>query len=125
MDVAVKDAPKSEPVTVVVTRRVKAGHEAAYEEWLTRLIGEAKRMPGYLGTNVQRPGPTGPREYTCVYRFESVEHLQAFEQSEMRARLVAAAFLAFSMARSFRRFASASTPALAAVRVCCAPLYRA
>src|SRR6185503_14370905 len=34
-------------------------------------------------------GPTGPREYTSVYRFESVAHLQAFEQSEMRARMVA------------------------------------
>ena len=80
---------RSEPVTVVVTRRVKPGHEAAYEQWLTQLIDEARRMPGYLGTNVQRPGPSGPRQYTSVYRFESVEHLQAFEQSEVRARLVA------------------------------------
>jgi hypothetical protein len=79
---------KSEPVTVVVTRRVKAGHEAAYEQWLSRLIDEARRMPGYLGTNVQRPGPSGPREYTSVYRFESVQHLQAFEQSEARIRLL-------------------------------------
>ncbi|HEX8697883.1 MAG TPA: antibiotic biosynthesis monooxygenase [Myxococcaceae bacterium] len=89
MDAAAQREPKSEPVTVVVTRRVKAGHEAAYEQWLTRLIDEAKRMPGYLGVSIQRPGPTGPREYTSVYRFESVAHLQAFEQSEVRARLLA------------------------------------
>jgi antibiotic biosynthesis monooxygenase (ABM) superfamily enzyme len=89
MDVAVRDVSKSEPVTVVVTRRVKPGHEAEYERWLTLLISEAKRMPGYLGTSVQRPGPTGPREYTSIYRFESVAHLQAFEQSEVRARLLA------------------------------------
>ncbi len=89
MDAAVKKAPAEEPVTVVITRRVKAGHEEAYEQWLTRLINEAKRMPGYLGTSVQRPGPTGPREYTSIYRFGSVAHLQAFEQSESRARLLA------------------------------------
>jgi hypothetical protein len=88
MDAVGKSEPKSEPVTVVVTRRVKAGHEEAYEQWLERLIGEARRMPGYLGTNVQRPGATGPREYTSVYRFESVAHLQAFEQSEARIRLL-------------------------------------
>jgi hypothetical protein len=75
----------SEPVTVVVTRRVKPRREHDYEAWLERLLVEAKTLPGYLGTTVQRP-VAGSREYTSVFRFDSVEHLQAFERSELRRR---------------------------------------
>ena len=77
-----------EPVTVVVTRRVRAGREAAYEAWLERLLNEAKSLPGYLGTTVQRP-PAGSREYTSVFRFDTVEHLRGFEASELRRRALA------------------------------------
>jgi uncharacterized protein len=76
-------------VTVVVRRMVKAGREAAYEAWLERLIREASTLPGYLGTNVQRPPSTGPREYTSVFRFDSTAHLRGFEESELRRRALA------------------------------------
>ena len=73
----------SEPVTVVVTRRVRPGREAAYEAWLGRLLTAAGALPGYLGTTVTRP-PPGGREYTSVFRFDSVEHLRGFEDSDLR-----------------------------------------
>lgn len=78
--------PDHQPVTVVVTRRVKPGREADYERWLRALVDEAKSLPGFLGTTVQPPPATGPREYTSVFRFDSVEHLRDFERSELRAR---------------------------------------
>lgn len=77
-----------EPVTVVVTRRVRAGREAAYEAWLERLLSEARTLPGYLGTTVTRP-PPGGRDYTSVFRFDTVEHLRGFEESEVRRRALA------------------------------------
>lgn len=75
----------SEPVTVVATRQVKAGREKDYEAWLERLLAGAKALPGYLGTTVHRPA-AGSREYTSIFRFETVEHLRAFEASDLRAR---------------------------------------
>jgi hypothetical protein len=77
----------AESVTVVVTRRVRRGQENAYEDWLRRLLAEAALLPGYLGANIQRPAPgaTVP-EYTSVFRFDSVAHLRAFEQSDLRQR---------------------------------------
>jgi antibiotic biosynthesis monooxygenase (ABM) superfamily enzyme len=33
---------------------------------------------------VHRPGAQGPREYTSVFRFDTVEHLRAFEGSDLR-----------------------------------------
>ena len=82
-------AATQEPVTVVVTRRVKRGSEADYERWLEGLLREANALPGYLGAQVIRPAgtaPAGPREYTSVFRFSTVEHLRAFEDSELRRR---------------------------------------
>jgi antibiotic biosynthesis monooxygenase (ABM) superfamily enzyme len=76
-------------VTVVVTRQVRRGREADYEAWLARLIREASALPGYQGTNVLRPPPSRPGQYTSVFRFDSVEHLRRFEESDLRRRALA------------------------------------
>lgn len=78
----------SEPVTVVVRRRVRPGREAAYEAWLTRLTaGVARDFSGYLGAEFHRPGADG--SYRSVFRFDSLASLEAFEQSAFRARMLA------------------------------------
>jgi uncharacterized protein len=75
----------NDSVTVVVTRRVKSGYESQYENWLKRLLEEAKSMKGYIGAVVQKPAP-GTEEYTSVFRFDNVENLRKFEESEIRTR---------------------------------------
>lgn len=89
MGVHQASAGEAEPVTVVVRRRVRQGKESAYEGWLAALIKAASALPGYLGTNVQRPAQSGPREYTSVFRFDSLEHLRGFEESDLRRRALA------------------------------------
>jgi antibiotic biosynthesis monooxygenase (ABM) superfamily enzyme len=81
--------PPNEAVTVVITRRVKAGREAEYEAWLGRLQADARSLPGYLGVTTQRPAAAGLREYVSVIRFASLADLQAFEASDLRARHLA------------------------------------
>lgn len=81
-------SPSSDPVTVVVTRRVRPGREAAYEAWLSRLIDATRALPGFRGVDILRP-PAGGHEYTALYRFDSVADLQGFEQSELRRRALA------------------------------------
>jgi hypothetical protein len=83
------EPPTVEPVTVVITRRVKAGREAQYEAWLARLQAEARSLPGYLGVTTQRPAAGAAREYVSAIRFASLPHLRAFEASEMRRRYLA------------------------------------
>ncbi len=78
-----------EPVTVVVTRRVRVGAGVAYEAWLARLIDGAKEMPGYLDARVERPGADEPLVYTSLFRFDSVANLRAFEASELRRHALA------------------------------------
>lgn len=85
-DVSASSAASDEPVTVVITRRVKTGRGADYEAWLARLQQEARTLPGYLGVTTQRPSPGAPLEYTSVIRFASLTHLRGFEQSALRRR---------------------------------------
>jgi len=43
------------PVTLVLSREVRAGHEEAFEEVLHRLAAEVGRQPGHLDVTVLRP----------------------------------------------------------------------
>jgi uncharacterized protein len=73
------------PVTTTVTRRIKHGHEAAYEGFLAGISGAARAFPGYLGIEDFRPTPGGGGEYRIVYRFDSAAHLQGWLDSPEHA----------------------------------------
>lgn len=77
------DQPISKSITTVVRRRVREGQEARYEAWLTQLLQDAAELPGYLGTDVQRPTPPD-RTYVSIFRFDSLANLEAFETSDLR-----------------------------------------
>ena len=79
------------PVTATVTRRVKPGHEVAYEEFLAGISGAAKAFPGYLGEEVFRPAGGKGGEFRIVYRFDSPAHLRGWLDSRERAAWLARA----------------------------------
>jgi hypothetical protein len=79
-----------EPVTVVVSRKVKPGKEAEYEEWIRGVTNIALSFEGHLGMNVFRPQNPGD-PYVLVYKFDSGEHLDAWLKSDVRAEWVARA----------------------------------
>jgi antibiotic biosynthesis monooxygenase (ABM) superfamily enzyme len=72
------------PITTAVTRRVKPGHEAAYEEFLEGIIAAASRYEGYLGVEVFRPS-AGSDEYRIVYRFDGPGDLRRWLDSDEHA----------------------------------------
>jgi uncharacterized protein len=73
------------PVTTMVTRKVKPGHEAFYELFLEGIIAAASRFPGHLGVEVFRPESGSGGEYRIVYRFDTGEHLRAWRESDEHA----------------------------------------
>ena len=75
------------PVTVVVSRTAKPGREKDYEAFLQGVTAASRRFPGHLGANVLHAA--GSRDYTIVFRFDTVAHLQAWEESEERAAWLA------------------------------------
>jgi len=53
------DSKNSGAVTVLITRRVKAGHEAAFEKAMADMTAAASEFPGYLGGQLVRPDDEG------------------------------------------------------------------
>jgi uncharacterized protein len=86
---ALDAVPAGDAVTVVITRRVKAGREADYEAWLKRLQYGAHTAPGYLGVTTQRPASGSPSEYISAVRFASLADLRQFERSDLHRRALA------------------------------------
>ncbi len=87
-------APKragEHPVAAVVHGRVTAGQEEEFRAWQERLEAEQRKFPGYLGREAFPPQEGVTEEWTIVFRFDSDAHLEAWLQSEPRARLLAEA----------------------------------
>lgn len=74
----------NDPVTVSISRRVLPGKESEYVEWVRGITAQALTFPGHMGVNVLRPSP-GSRDYITMFRFDTPEHVHAWEQSSERA----------------------------------------
>lgn len=74
------------PVTGVASRRVEPGREEEFEEWAAGILGAIKEFPGYLGSDVLRPGGGEDDEYRMIYRFDHASNLKRWEESEERRR---------------------------------------
>ncbi|OZC37009.1 antibiotic biosynthesis monooxygenase [Marinobacter vinifirmus] len=81
------DEPFS-PLTVVVSRRVKKGQEAAFEKLSSQMTERASQRPGYLGATMFRPSSSEDPEYRIVFKFKDRETLTEWEESEERAELL-------------------------------------
>ena len=62
---------EGQPVTVVVTRRIRPGHETAGDAWMKKVIEAASRFEGHLGASVLRHPPNT----SILFRFATVEQL--------------------------------------------------
>ena len=80
----------TESVTSVITHAVRAGSESTYEDWLRRIIPTAGTFDGHQGVNILRPGG-GTGTYTIALRFDNVENVSTWLQSEQRRALMAEA----------------------------------
>lgn len=77
-----------EPLTVVVSRRVRKGEERAFEQLSSQMTERAANFPGYLGATMFRPSSPDDPEYRIVFKFRDRETLTAWEESEERAELL-------------------------------------
>ena len=76
-----------DPVTVLYSRRVKAGREADFEAWAHGIVAAARQFPGHLGASVL--GAPGSREYHILFSFADRRSLRAWLESAERHRWLA------------------------------------
>jgi len=70
----------NEAVTVIITRVVRAGSEAAFENALRAFIPKSIAFPGHLGVHMLRP-PPGGHEYGAVVKFRTHKEWETFLRS--------------------------------------------
>jgi uncharacterized protein len=74
----------SDPVTVIVKHRVIPGKEVEYEVWAQGITEAARKFDGYLGVNFIRPSDSQSDEYVLIFKFNSYESMQRWEESPER-----------------------------------------
>jgi antibiotic biosynthesis monooxygenase (ABM) superfamily enzyme len=75
--------------TAVTTVRVRQGEEGAFAGWLTRLNESVAAFPGYFSAVVIPPVPPSQLDWVIVQRFQTLEQLGAWLDSDARRSLVA------------------------------------
>jgi uncharacterized protein len=80
-------APKV--ATAVTAVRVRRGEEGAFAVWLTQLNEIVATFPGYVSAVVMPPGPPLQSDWVMVQRFQTLEQLRAWLDSDARRSLLA------------------------------------
>lgn len=75
-------------VTVSIARKVAAGKEQDYEDWLHRISEVAIKFPGHQGVHVLKPSEKTGGEYVLIVGFSSYEHQKSWEESEQRQQFL-------------------------------------
>ncbi|WP_313089010.1 antibiotic biosynthesis monooxygenase [Pseudomonas sp.] len=73
----------TEPVTLMVARRVRDGRYHDLLAWLQEGEQLAADFPGYLGSGVLAP-PPGDDEFQIIFRFADEQTLESWEHSASR-----------------------------------------
>lgn len=77
------------PQTVVISRRVKPGNEAAFEALSTEMTIAAMEFPGHLGAHMFRPASPDDPEYRIIFKFATESELSNWVNSETRHEFIA------------------------------------
>jgi antibiotic biosynthesis monooxygenase (ABM) superfamily enzyme len=74
-------------VVSVIRHDVRPEHQAAYEAWTREVVPIAQQFDGHHGVAVIRP-PDGGLTYTVVLHFDTLDHLKAWLESDIRRNLL-------------------------------------
>lgn len=77
-----------EPVSVGITRRVKADQVEAFDGWLHEIRTTVAGFDGYAGMDVVQPVDPANLTYVIILRFDSYEQYRAWHESPERGRAV-------------------------------------
>lgn len=76
------------PVSLVVDTRVQPERLEAFRAWQAEMEAAERKFPGFLDSRLLAPVPGLTDGWTIVVRFDSVEHLDAWIESDARRTLM-------------------------------------
>lgn len=79
---------ENEPITVIVSRRVKPDKLAEFELLTEEMTARASRFSGYLGATLFKPSSSIDPEYRLMFKFRDLSSLKSWEASPERAEIL-------------------------------------
>ncbi|GGS05350.1 hypothetical protein GCM10010269_50290 [Streptomyces humidus] len=73
---------------MVLTQKVREGHESEYQRWQDRLTALAREFPGFEGQEVYPPSEGARAEWIVTYRFDQADQLTAWLDSPERQQML-------------------------------------
>ena len=75
---------KSEPITVIISRRVNDENVIEFESLTAEMASRASQFDGYLGTTLFKPSSNDDPEYRIMFKFKDRDSLNAREAFSQR-----------------------------------------
>src|SRR6476659_7477399 len=76
------------PASVVISTRIKPGHELAYRAWEQRIAAAQSKATGFQGYRFEPPVPGVQDDWLAILRFDTEANLQAWLDSPERQKLL-------------------------------------
>jgi hypothetical protein len=74
----------AQPVTTVISQRVRPGREEGFEVWAKGIATAAQQFTGHQGVTILRPQDHTHSEYVVILQFDNYTHLRQWLDSEIR-----------------------------------------
>lgn len=79
---------ETQGASVVITHHVLDGKQSEYEKWLDEILPLSKSAKGFIDWQIVRPIPNLTFVYTVIIRFDTIENLRNWMESDTRRKLI-------------------------------------
>jgi antibiotic biosynthesis monooxygenase (ABM) superfamily enzyme len=79
---------ENQGASVVITHHILDGKQQQYEKWLDEIVPITKHSNGFIDLQIVRPIPHLTFVYTVIIRFDTIENLKTWMESEDRKMLI-------------------------------------
>lgn len=79
---------KNQGASVVITHHILDGKQKEYENWLKEIVPLTKHSEGFIDLQIVRPIPNLTFVYTVIIRFDTIDNLKKWMESDNRKKLI-------------------------------------
>ncbi len=75
-------------VSMVFAQCIESGEEDKFQQWRAEILEAQAALPGFLGSESSPPVPGMQEHWVDIVRYDCAEHLEAWLNSDARAKLI-------------------------------------
>ena len=79
---------ENQGASVVITHHILDNKQLEYDQWLAEIVPLTKHAKGFIDLQIIRPIPKLTFVYTVIIRFDTVDNLKIWMESDTRKRMI-------------------------------------